>query len=262
MMKLEFLGTGAADYNLERDCHSVEFRRFTSTMLSDEVLFDPGPHIFHYAETFEKKDMFSNLQLVLITHSHEDHLDPESVRRLSALCPNCKFAGNAVSLAEIQAAGVAVDYTVLTPFQSYTFGDYTVTPVLANHTTHKEGEQPLLYSIEMKDKKLFYGTDTGWLPAATWDFVAKQAYDAMVFELTVGEESHDYRIFTHTSLDMLRLMLRTIRHHDKHCNATKYGCKFYTTHFARTLHPDQATLAAMLAPLNVTPAYDGMIVEF
>ena len=261
-MKLEFLGTGAADYNLERDCDHPEFRRFTSTMLNDTLLFDPGPHIFHYADTFGKTDLFASVGLVLITHSHGDHLDPESVRRLAELCPDCKFAGNDVSLNELLAAGVEVDYTVLTPFQSYTFGDYTVTPVFANHNTHKDGEQALLYSVECGGKKLFYAPDTGWLPAATWDYINTQEYDAIVFELTIGEESHDYRIFTHTSIDMLRIMLRTIRHHDKRMYATKYGCKVFTTHHAKTIHTDHATLAATLAPLNVTPAYDGMIAEF
>ena len=47
-MKLEFLGTGAADYLLERDCDLAEFRRFSSMMVDGELLFDPGPHIFHY----------------------------------------------------------------------------------------------------------------------------------------------------------------------------------------------------------------------
>ena len=260
-MKLEFLGTGAADYNLERDCNLPEFRRFSSTMVNGELLFDPGPHIFHYQETFERTDLFDNLQTVLITHSHDDHVNAESVRRLAELCPNCKFAGSLESLEVIRRAGVEVDYTVLTPFEEYTFGNYKVTPVFANHNTHKGNEQALLYSVESADKKLFYATDTGWLPAATWDYISTRGYDVMVFELTVGEASYDFRIFTHTSLDMLRIMLRTICHRDKRYAATNFGCKFFTTHHARTLHPDQATLAAMLAPLNVTPAYDGFVTE-
>lgn len=261
-MKLEFLGTGAADYNLERDANDAGFRRFSSMMINDTLLIDPGPHIFHYAETFGKENLFENVKTVIITHSHEDHLSPESVKRLAAICPGCTFAGNAISLKELADAGVNVPYTVLTPFERYTFDDYTVVPLLANHNTHKPGEQPLLYSIEAEGKTLYYGTDTGWLPAATWDYMVTQQYDAMIFELTIGEASYDFRIFTHTSIEMLKIMLRTIRHREtKHYNATKVGCKFFSTHHARTLHPDQATLEATLAPLNVTPAFDGMIAE-
>ena len=57
-MKLEFLGTGAADFNLERDQHSEGFRRFSSALLDDKLLLDPGPHIFHYMETYQKPELF------------------------------------------------------------------------------------------------------------------------------------------------------------------------------------------------------------
>ncbi|MBQ9760641.1 MAG: MBL fold metallo-hydrolase [Clostridia bacterium] len=260
-MKLEFLGTGAADYDLERDSALAEFRRFSSMMINDDLLIDPGPHIFHYAETFGKEHLFDNLKTVIITHSHEDHLDPESVKRLSALCPDCVFAGNAVSLEVLQTAGVEVNYRVLTPFERYEFGNAVIVPMYANHFTGRYDEQPLLYSVELEGKKLYYGADTGWLPAATWEYISTQQYDAMIFELTVGEASYDYRIFTHMGTDMLKIMLRTVTHRDRHYNATNFGCKFFTTHHARTLHPDHATLAAMLAPLNVLPAYDGFITE-
>ena len=260
-MKIEFLGTGAADYNLERDCTSAEFRRFTSTLINDSLLIDPGPHIFHYAETFGKTHLFDNLKTVIITHSHEDHLDPESVKKLAAIAPDCKFAGNAASLDVLREAGVEVDYTVLTPFERYTFGDFTVIPMFANHFTGRYDEQAFLYTVETEGKKLYYGTDTGWIPAATWDYMSNQGYDAMIFELTIGEASYDYRIFCHTGVEMLKMILRTVCHRDRKYCATNFGCKFFTTHHAKTLHPDHATLAATLAPLNVTPAYDGFIAE-
>lgn len=47
-MKLEFLGTGAADFNLQRDEHTEEFRRFSSALLDNKLLLDSGPHIVHY----------------------------------------------------------------------------------------------------------------------------------------------------------------------------------------------------------------------
>ena len=261
-MKLEFLGTGAADYLLERDCNDPGFRRFSSMMIDDTLLIDPGPHIFHYAETQGKADLFDRLQTIIITHSHDDHLNVDSVKRLLAINPKCVIAGNSVSIETLQNGGVCGDLRILTPFERYEFGAYTVVPLYANHFTGRYDEQPLLYSIETAGKKLFYGTDTGWLPAATWQYLTGRGYDAMIFELTIGEASYDFRIFTHTGVEMLRIMLRTITHRDKaRYNAAGYGCKFFTTHHARNLHPDQATLEAMLAPLNVTPAYDGMITE-
>lgn len=263
-MKLEFLGTGAADYSMEKDGGEAGFRRFSSMLVDDKLLIDPGPHIFHYADTFHKSNLFDKVETVIITHSHEDHLDAESVTRLMKICPNAKFGGSKASLEVLQEAGVTVEeYTVFTPFERYTFGDVTVVPLLANHYTNRIDEQTLLYSVEIGGKKLYYGTDTGWLPSRTWLYISEQKYDAMVMELTVGEASYDMRIFSHTSLDMLKIMLRTFCHRDRKLyNTTNVGCKLITTHHARSLHPDHATLAAMLAPLNVTPAYDGYITEF
>ena len=262
-MKLEFLGTGAADYNPERDFVKAEYRRFSSMMVDGTLLIDPGPHIFHYAETMNKEHLFDGVKAVIITHSHGDHLDAESVRRLHEICPDCMFAGSQASLDVIRAGGVDVPYTVVTPFERYTLGGYEIVPLFANHYTGIDTEQTMLYSIETAEQKLFYGTDTGWWPSRTWLYVCEQAYDCMIFELTVGEASYDYRIFSHTSLDMLKIMLKTVCHReDKRYKATNFGCKLLVTHMARTLHPDHETLKAMLAPLNVTPAFDGMITEF
>ncbi len=261
-MKLEFLGTGAADYLLERDSENREFRRYSSLLIDDTILIDPGPHIFHYAESYGKPHLFDSVKTVIITHSHEDHLCAESVKRLSEIAPDCVFAGSAVSLEVIREGGAEVRFEVIKPFERYAFGAYTIVPLYANHSTGRYDEQTMLYSIETETQKLYYGSDTGWIPNASWDYMVDREYDAMIFELTIGESSNDYRIFGHTSLEMLKIMLRTIRVRDKKRCAVNYGCKFFTTHHARTLHFDQATLAATLAPLNVTPAYDGFITEF
>ena len=60
-MKLEFLGTGAADWNLQRDQHMEGFRRLSSALLDDKLLLDPGPHVFHYMETYQKPDLLDHL---------------------------------------------------------------------------------------------------------------------------------------------------------------------------------------------------------
>ena len=93
-MKLEFLGTGAADWNLQRDQNTEGFRRWSSALLNDNLLLDPGPHVFHYMETYQKPDLLDNLDYVLITHSHGDHISMDTVRRIHELRPNCRFYGN------------------------------------------------------------------------------------------------------------------------------------------------------------------------
>ena len=49
-MKLTFLGTGAADWDINQYDAMPEFRRFSSALVNDDLLIDPGPHIFHFCE--------------------------------------------------------------------------------------------------------------------------------------------------------------------------------------------------------------------
>lgn len=262
-MKFEFLGTGAADFKIETDHDDLGFRRFSSMLVDDTFLIDPGPHIFDYVETFKKPDLFRNVKAVIVTHSHGDHLNAGTVARLAEIAPECVFAGGAASMNILNAAGVSVPFTALQPFTEYTFAGYTVTPLPANHDTGIPGETAFHYSIVTPEgKKFFYGADGAWFLAPTFNYMCVQNYDAMVLELTLGETAYDYRMFTHNSLSMLRVMLPILRApRGKHYGTTKPGCKIYTTHMCKMVHTDQETLAATLAPLNVTPAYDGFVTE-
>ena len=44
-MKVLFIGTGAADWKIEKRQDGEFWRRFTGNMINDDLLVDPGPHI-------------------------------------------------------------------------------------------------------------------------------------------------------------------------------------------------------------------------
>ena len=44
-MKIEFLGTGAADWPLTKPEEYTEFRRLSSALIDDVLLIDPGPQV-------------------------------------------------------------------------------------------------------------------------------------------------------------------------------------------------------------------------
>jgi len=44
-MKITFLGTGAADWPLERPSEYTEFRRLSSALIDETLLIDPGPQV-------------------------------------------------------------------------------------------------------------------------------------------------------------------------------------------------------------------------
>ena len=254
-MKLEFLGTGAADFNLERDQHSEGFRRFSSALLDDKLLLDPGPHIFHYMETYRKPTLFDNLEYVLITHSHGDHMDMNSVMRIHEMRPDCRFYGSEATARSFWGTGIP--FTVILPYNDYQLGDYCVTPLRSSHAGAPD-EITYVYSVVCNGKKLFYGADTGLLPAQSWDYIYRRGYDLFVMELTIGDYDDAPHLFSHMTLPTFRLMVKLI---DKKKLTVKENGRFLTTHMARNWHKPHADLAEQLAPMGVTPAYDGMTVE-
>ncbi len=254
-MKLEFLGTGAADYNFSQDKELKEYRLYSSALIDDTLLIDPGPHIFQYIEQSNQPHLLDKLDYVIITHSHADHLNANSVRQILQIRPNTIFAGNAACKQIFFEADLLKNFQELMYMKEKKFGEFAVTPLPANHCL---GENAMLFSITKHKKKLFYGTDTSWLPNQTWNYICQKEYDLFVYELTLGNVMLDRRIFEHTSLQMLELMLPVFR--NRKVIAT--GGDVIVTHMAKMVHPDQKTLSAQLSPLNVKPAYDGLVVEF
>lgn len=47
---------------------------------SDKILFDPG--LFSFAEGLVKPSQFENIQAVIITHKHPDHVDADSLKEI------------------------------------------------------------------------------------------------------------------------------------------------------------------------------------
>ena len=83
-MKLTFLGTGAADWDINAYTPGVFHRRFSSVLVNRDLLIDPGPHVFHYAEHSNDPHILDGVKNILVTHTHSDHFCPETVERLCA----------------------------------------------------------------------------------------------------------------------------------------------------------------------------------
>ncbi len=270
-MKLHFLGTGAADWSLpdDKDEKNVEYRRYCSAIVSADddsssILIDPGPHIFHFAVKNAVPYLFDNVRNVIITHSHSDHFNPSTIVYLNKDIPvefwGTKAVANKLIKSGMDVSDISFNFTE--PGKEYRIGDFRVLALHANHVTDDPYETVLNYVIE-KDygngnvKRLFYGLDSAWIDLRTWNTIRSMKMDAMVIECTIGDVKGDYRIFEHTSIPMLEIMLETIR--------AKGNCgenaRIYVSHMARTLHGTHKELEERLAPLGVIPAYDGMTVE-
>lgn len=243
-MRLQFLGTGAADWD-GPDARG-EYRRLTATRIDDSLLIDLT------ATTLGEIERPESVTDVLFTHSHADHFDPGALRALS---PRRVYAheswAKAIDLPGAEVISVKAGEAFGVP------GGYRVTALPANHSTERADEQPLHYLIEKDGKALLYATDGAWMLNRARHILGDRTLDAAVFDATIGDGfDGDWRVFEHNSIDMVRLMTATLLR----TGTLAPGAPVFLTHMARTLHKTQAEIEARLAPPLIA-CFDGMTAE-
>ena len=225
-MKITFLGTGAADWPLERPAEYTEFRRLSSALIDETLLIDPGPQVPEALRGLQKDP--AGIRFVINTHRHSDHF-------------------NAETLAFLEAAGAA--FIPLTAGEERVLGKYTLRAYRANHGTATDAVH---FLISDGEKTLFYGLDGAWLLYDEVQAIKTHKPDLAVLDGTIGEQEGDYRIFEHNNLRMVREMQMTL---------APYVGRFCISHMAKKLHPDHRTLSEKMAETNILVAYDGMEIE-
>lgn len=260
-MNITFLGTGAADWEIEKYVYGEEFRRFSSALVNDDLLIDPGPHIFHFAETEGQPQILSNVKNAIVTHTHEDHFSIESIQRLSEENPGFTLWGDAACLRQLQAQlldAVRINFIELPIGVAQEIDGYNVTALPASHLTHDVAEQSRVYLIEKGGRTLFYGCDSAWLPSYTWHSIVDKPINLMVLECTCGELAiNDWRSFDHNDIKMVENMVDVFRKY----NYFAEDVRFVASHLARTLHPEHSAIAAAMGAFGVIPAHDGLVLE-
>ena len=254
-MKIRFLGTGAADWNIDERVEGEFFRRLSSLLVGDDLLIDPGPHIFDFCQKEDRPALYDGVKNVLITHSHGDHFNADSLLAL------IKHGNVHVWCNEATAHKVRTlteNYTVMRIGEKYNVGAYEVTALFANHSVISMGELAMLFAISDGEKNLFYGCDSAWLPYETWKAMGQFSFDCAVLEVTIGDVPGDHRIFEHNNIEMARLMLETMRAR----NVLGSGGIAIGSHFSRYAHTDHETLKKRLGSFGMMASYDGLEVEF
>lgn len=220
-MKLFFLGTGAADWPLERPADYKEFRRLSSAIIDDTLLIDPGPQVLEALETYGKTDV----KYIINTHSHSDHYNENT---LKTLCD------------------AGAEFVKLQPGEQVQLGKYTITAHKANHGTSTDAVH---FMISDGQRTVFYGLDSAWLLYDEVQAIKKTKPDLAVFDATIGDCPGDYRIFEHNNLNMVLEMKKTL---------DPYMGKVCISHMAMTLHTDHKTLAENMAKHGIIAACDGL----
>lgn len=222
-MNILFLGTGAADYNPESDINTPGYRRNSSILIDGTLLIDPGPCVIEAIEHFGVDA--SKIRYVIVTHTHEDHYNEETVKWLE---------DKGAKLVDIPCEGETV------------LGSYRITAYAGNHKIPVKH-----YIVECGGKRLFYGLDSAWLLyheiAAIWE----KTIDVAILDGTIGFIDGDLRIFEHCNMNMIIEIQKSLK--------DSVG-KFYISHMAKNLHTDHDTLCDAMGKYGIGVAYDGLCV--
>lgn len=220
-MKITYLGTGAADWNITLHKEEEGFRRNSSALIDDCLLIDPGPNVMDALETFGKD--VSKIKYIINTHKHSDHYNEETLSNL----PIAQFF-------EFEAD------------EEKQIGNYNIKSYKANHSTCKDAVH---FIINDGEKKIFYGLDGAWLMYDEVAAIKEHGIDYAVLDATIGDIPGDYRIFEHNNLNMIKEIKDSLK---------EYVKRFCISHMARTLHKSHNELTADMREFDIEVAFDGM----
>ena len=281
-MKLRYMGTAACERIPAMFCNCEVCQRAlakggknimsrSQMLIDDSLLVDlSGETYWHFMQL--GRTMW-DLEHVLITHSHCDHLSLED------LC--CRTVGQAKEvkaeqmrlytsegvIRRMNAAMIARDdkynpriperwdFVAVETFKPFQAGAYTVTPLPASHAGDEEA---FIYLIEKDGKTLFYGNDTGAFDENVDDYLAAHGkhIDFLSLDCTKGDTDKTYT--THMSMTEGRRIADRFLARGIIDDTTQ----LYFTHFSHNcgmIH-DELEQAAKKYGFRVT--HDGLEVEF
>ena len=286
-MKLTYLGTAAAEgvpalfcrcdfCQYARKAGGREIRTRAGALLDDKIKLDFGPDSYMH-ELIHGLD-YSAIHSVLITHTHEDHLDVDDIahrRPTSAHFPEGEppmivYGSEAVGekLSRVHSPWLA--FQRVKPFEPVAVEGYTVTPLEAVHhinstdpsrwpvvfegKTYGRWEEALFYLIEKDGHSLLYAHDTDEFTPADMEFLKGRRIDLISLDCTNGRLDLSY-VGHMGATENKRMRDRLLA-----SGAADEHTVFVANHFSHNGLLPYEELRALLPGFLV--AYDGMTVEF
>lgn len=276
-MKIKFYGTAAAEgvpalfcgcdvCQRSRANGGRNVRTRSQALVNERLLIDFPPDTMAHALFYGLP--MKDIENVIITHSHGDHLMPydfEQKRVGYAHMDHMKplnIYGCRVTLEVIQNTLVSCgcakeDRWNLHEFRSFEpllIDGLEVCPLAADHNPKTE---PHIFNISDGRKRLLYGNDTGYFPDETWDFI---------------ESTKQYYSFV--SLDCTAIFLDWRKHHMgikactevkermTACGAADQNTVFVLHHFSHNGKATYDDLVPIAKEHGFDVSYDTMEVQF
>ena len=281
-MKLQFLGTGAAEGTPAVFCQCAvcnEARRRggkdihtrAQFIIDDFLGIDFPPDAYYHAFQFGVD--LTKLRRLLITHSHMDHFYAHDFilrgyKYSSLIDSTLTIYGNAEvvkvfeectrrELRDEVAQWIKVEEVF--PFSPFQFEGFKVTPLPAQHS---KVETAFVYLIEKDEKAYLHLTDTGRLPLETLEFLEKHfknkpcvqfvTFDCTFLFHEAGEISRHMGLEDNKAMQ-IEFFKRGI---------VDENTRYAITHYSHNGNPLSERLKEAEQKYGYIAAFDGMKVEF
>lgn len=249
--------------NARNNPDSQDYRRCTCYLLDDDTLIDLGPD-FREQVRLNAVDLKKVRQL-LLTHSHGDHLDMNSIGR--RLAPKFSEDPPPLDFYADDAGSKCIGGSDLDRFPLYNITPCPIHPgekrisadgsleIFALRATHDPATTPLNYILRRNGRTLLIANDTGWWHDDTWQTAERAGYccDAAVIDCYGGIADPDTTA-AHLGLNsMKRFYDELVSRKILKDHAPAFGTHF--DHHSGCIHRN---LTAAMTPYGFTPLYDGM----
>ena len=143
----------------------------------DQILVDCGvPFV-------KLKPYIKEIKIVLLTHSHHDHFNPITIKKLISDRPTLRFACGQFLVERLHDLG-AVKIDVVEPGKVYDYKLFKISPITLYHDVENYG-----YRIFKDDYKIIHATDT-----VTMEGIRAKDYDLYAIEHNYDEMTIDQDI--------------------------------------------------------------------
>lgn len=254
-VNLTFLGTCAANFSPllkteYKDKFGLDARRSACARVGKSYMIDCGLYVLESMRIAGVNA--ADITDIFVTHTHLDHFDPEKVKVLAEgrQTPLRLWVRRDAVLPEIPGTEVIH----MEQFKEYEVEEgFTLKAVDANHDSKSF---PQHFVMTINGKKLMYATDGAWFLEDSFVNLKKAGLDYLIIDATCGDYVGDYRMASHNSIPMIRLMLPSL---------LKYGIitedtTIYLTHIAPSLHAPHEEIVENVAKDGLLVAYDGLTI--
>lgn len=217
-----------------------------------KIDFPPDTNLHILRDRLDARDWSA----LVFTHSHDDHFALNELQygvypfnKEEAL--GLTILGNATVCGRIREAYPEwpFDLQETHAFEPFQFGEYTITPIRANHKDDEEAHNLIL---DDGLSRFLYGTDTGIWSEETWSFLKGRKLDGIALECTEGSVGSGY--WGHLNLERMVDAIQRLRA-EGILGRDAFAC---STHHSHNGDMTFAEIEAALAPYGIAAGYDGM----